>query len=655
MTGARAVVAVVVVALGLGGGFAIAVAQRGGHEERARQNAQDDATKAWTAVAEQLKAQASEQASRAQNLAKLPAVVQLVSSSTAQSTEELGNTFADLSKGEEWFQSSVGDAQAGLFIGARSIWSSAPVSFDAVRFLEPAGEERLGAVVVDSAKGLLAVGVARVPQPTRNQESGFIVFWKPMPLDAFTASHPAWAFVVSREGSSHSRGSPDGLKVLGEAQPRYRDLPCCTTQELAPAVSLAVFVDPRQRVEEVTAANRRALGLLVPVGGGLGALVAVLLLFLGRRRAAAEEVRDELLRETQVQLRQSQEALQRLSTGAFATQAAAGTPQPAGPLDLALASTQASVTASRYEVVAPLGEGGMARVYVAIVRGAEGFKRTFVLKRLKAEHTGNQELVNQFIDEARLGASLVHSNIVPILDFGRDADGYFLTQEYILGRNVDALIEASVAKRGRPLELELVAAIGQEALKALRYAHTRTDDAGRPAGLVHRDVSPANLMVSRRGEVKLLDFGIVKSADRVTQTQAGMVKGNLFFMSPEQARALPVDPRSDLFSLGMVMATAVLGRTLYSGETMYELMNRAGVGPTTGDLELLAKGAGPLTGFLTKALSIDPSKRCASAAEMADELSAALPAAPSSQLESLMSELFGADLDAERQRFSGAA
>jgi serine/threonine-protein kinase len=380
----------------------------------------------------------------------------------------------------------------------------------------------------------------------------------------------------------------------------------------------------------------------------------VLALFLGRSPPKDDE-RDRLLRETQHQLRQSQEVLQKLSTGAFATQAAAGASPLAPEIDVGFASTQASVSVSRYEVVAPLGEGGMAKVSVAVVRGAEGFKRTFVVKRLKSEHAANQELVNQFIDEARLGASLVHSNIVPIFDFGRDADGYFLAQEYILGRDVDTLIEAHVKKYGTGLPPAIVATIGHEALKALSYAHTRTTDSGEFAGLVHRDVSPANLMISKRGEVKLLDFGIVKSADRVTQTQAGIVKGNLFFMSPEQARALPVDPRSDLFSLGMVMATALVGKPLYTGDNMYDLITRAGAGPTAADLELLSAAAGPLKTFLLKALAVDPEVRFQSASLMSSALASVLSPAPSVELEALMTEFFKDQLDAERQRFSGAA
>ncbi len=219
----------------------------------------------------------------------------------------------------------------------------------------------------------------------------------------------------------------------------------------------------------------------------------------------------------------------------------------------------------------------MAKVSLAVTLGEQGFRRQFVVKRLKTELTANPQVIAQFIDEARLGASLVHSNIVPVFDFGRDADGFFMAQEYIMGRDLDA-VRRALWQRGTRLDLKMVLYVAQEALKALSYAHGKTDDTGKAMGLVHRDVSPNNLMVSARGEVKLLDFGIVKADDKLSQTREGMIKGNVFYMSPEQARGLPVDPRADLFSLGLVLYTAFSGETLYRGVTNYDLLTRAGEG-----------------------------------------------------------------------------
>jgi hypothetical protein len=312
-------------------------------------------------------------------------------------------------------------------------------------------------------------------------------------------------------------------------------------------------------------------------------------------------------------------------------------------------TTPAHQPRSRYIEVAPLGEGGMAKVSLAVTHGEQGFRRQFVVKRLKAELTVNPEVVAQFIDEARLGASLVHSNIVPVFDFGRDADGFFIAQEYIMGRDLDAVRRALWDRNAR-LDVAMVLYVAQEVLKALSYAHGKTDDAGRPLGLVHRDVSPNNLMISARGEVKLLDFGIVKAENKLSQTQEGMIKGNVFYMSPEQARGLPVDPRADLFSLGLVLYTAFTGETLYRGMTNYDLLTRAGEGLSKREWERVNGLPEQLAQLLARALQPDPKRRFQSA----EEFSRAIPAglvAPAAAMQKLMEDLFKEAFASERSRF----
>ena len=169
-----------------------------------------------------------------------------------------------------------------------------------------------------------------------------------------------------------------------------------------------------------------------------------------------------------------------------------------------------SSTFGRYRLLERLGEGGMAELYTAVLHGAEGFRRLFVVKRLRPHIARNRAAVEQFIDEAKLGSSLVHSNIVPVFDFGKVNDEYFLAQEYIVGRDLGRLLERHVERTGRPLPERLALYIVYEVLEALAYAHSRTDAVGNPIGLVHRDISPGNVMVTSRGEVKLFDFGIVE-------------------------------------------------------------------------------------------------------------------------------------------------
>lgn len=657
----RLILGLVVVVGCLAAGATMSAQHRQQLVDEANRSADEQLEVEWAKAAESLRALPGSMGARAESVARLQNISTLLRDTTSQSDlEDLANNFADFRANEPWFTGPVAGATSALFIGTKLVSTSEPAltaeSLSLVSRAQGAGAAS-GLVVVEGTPWLLGVGKTEVQN--RNSESGFIALGRRLAVEDLPVPMPGTALqlvVAGNEKSPLGVGSVDGLARLSRRRISMKrdESHCCLNRELVKGLELALFKDPQPLLTAAEVEATRGQWPRLGIAAALALLGVIALLLVGRRTTKGDDERDQLLRETQAQLRQSHEVLQKLSTGAFATQAVAGGLLPA-PTQDALASTQASATASRYEVVAPLGQGGMAKVFIAVVRGAEGFKRTFVLKRLKAEHAGNQELVNQFIDEARLGASLVQSNIVPIFDFGRDAEGYYLAQEYILGRDVDALIEASKTKRGTALEVPIVAAIAQEALKALAYAHTRTTDAGQAAGLVHRDVSPANLMVSGRGEVKLLDFGIVLSADRVTQTQAGVVKGNLFFMSPEQARALPVDPRSDLFSLAMVMVNAALGRPLYTGETMYELMTRAAAGPTEADLALVRSGTGPLSTFLVKALAVDPALRFQSAKDMASALASAVPAAPASELEALMSTLFKEDLEADRQRFAEAS
>lgn len=654
--GLRRILAILVVLSSFGAAALLSAQHRAALLKDARARAEAQAEASWTGVSQGLLGLAGPLAERSRALAdRIP---DLVSQTVGQLDDDpLHRTIEDFEKNEGWFKDAIRDNAVIFFVANRLVYASQPSLIEAFSTIDHqvAGSEGRLALVKDAP---FLFGLSPLRDPNKRREVAVVALARPLrTADLEPLADRLAVQVLGRDPSASVEfGTRTGLDHLTQRRTRMKldDSPCCVSRELVAGVELAVFKDPAPMLAEAEHAATRAQWPRFAIAGVVS-LFGVLGLLLVGRRVKDDEVRDQLLRETQAQLRQSQEALQKLSTGAFVTQLAGGASTQPAPAEDAFASTQASAVPSRYEVVAPLGEGGMAKVSIAVVRGAEGFKRTFVLKRLKAEHQGNQELVNQFIDEARLGASLVHSNVVPIFDFGRDADGYYLAQEYILGRDVDSLLRASLDQRGRPLEPAVVITIAHETLKALAYAHSRTNDAGQPMGLVHRDVSPANLMVSQRGEVKLLDFGIVKSNDRVTHTQAGMVKGNLFYMSPEQARALPVDPRSDLFSLGMVMATALLGTPLYTGNTMYELMTRAAAGPTPDDLDRVRAGCGPLSTFLLKALSIDPAGRFVDANAMASALSTVGTGATAQELERLMAELLGDVLADEQRRFSGAS
>jgi hypothetical protein len=297
----------------------------------------------------------------------------------------------------------------------------------------------------------------------------------------------------------------------------------------------------------------------------------------------------------------------------------------------------------RYKLIDRLGEGGMSELFIAEVAGVEGFTRNFVLKRLRPELAREKEAVAQFIDEARMQAGLVHSNIVPVFDFGVVAGEYFMTQEYIVGRDLGRLVTRFVEQGGAGLPEAMAYYIAHETLQALAYAHEQRDKAGSPMGIVHRDISASNVMVSSLGEVKLSDFGIVKSNRRVSRTQVGMVKGNATFMSPEQARGQPVDYRSDLFSLAHVLYYCLSGRLLYVGENDLDVLYRAASGITAADLDEIRRLPDPAAGILEKALAFDPAERFQSASEFADALAAHASSGKGATAR-LMQRLFGEEL-----------
>ena len=274
----------------------------------------------------------------------------------------------------------------------------------------------------------------------------------------------------------------------------------------------------------------------------------------------------------------------------------------------------------RYRLLRLIGEGGMAEIYIATAQGAEGFERNFVVKRLHPQMTARKEMVSQFIDEARLQARLLHSNIVSVFDFGTAGDEYFMALEYVHGRDFQQVVDRHIKVTGKPLPVSLVFYVGCQVLEALAYAHARTSPTGEPMGIVHRDISPANVLVSFLGEVKLSDFGIVKAEERVSQTDHGVIKGNVSYMSPEQARSENVDLRSDLFSLGLLMFYALTGRTFYQGDTMMGRLMLAAMGPDPGQLKALKDLPPEASTILVKALAIDPNARYQSAIEFARNL-----------------------------------
>jgi serine/threonine protein kinase len=229
-------------------------------------------------------------------------------------------------------------------------------------------------------------------------------------------------------------------------------------------------------------------------------------------------------------------------------------------------------TASTYLVLAKLAVGGMAEIFLARGASAAGLQRYVVLKRILRERANDAELVAMFMDEARLAAQLQHPNVAQVYDIGKLGDSYFFTMEYVHGETVRGLLHEVTALRRR-IPISAVLSVIAGAAAGLHHAHERRGVDGKPLGIVHRDVSPSNLMISYEGGVKVVDFGVAKAETRAIETRSGTVKGKIGYLSPEQCRGEPADRRSDLFSLGIVLWEMLVGERLYRRGSDFDTMS----------------------------------------------------------------------------------
>ncbi len=276
----------------------------------------------------------------------------------------------------------------------------------------------------------------------------------------------------------------------------------------------------------------------------------------------------------------------------------------------------------RYEILTQLASGGMASVYVARAQGVAGFERLVAIKVLHPHLAYEQEFISMFLDEARLAARIRHMNVVPTLDISDSpGDGYFLVMEYIEGNHLGALL-GRAAKRGDRLPRPFVCRVLVDTLQGLGAAHRLSDEHGTQLKLVHRDVSPHNVLVGTDGIARLTDFGVAKADVRMASTRAGQFKGKLSYMAPEQASSNETDQRSDLFSVGIMLWESLTGRRLFKGEsnaaTLNKLLNDTIVKPSElwPDLERFDD-------VVMKALDRDPERRFQTAEEFGEALDSA--------------------------------
>ncbi len=282
---------------------------------------------------------------------------------------------------------------------------------------------------------------------------------------------------------------------------------------------------------------------------------------------------------------------------------------------------QANQQFGQYTLVRPIAVGGMAEVWLAKLDGPQGFEKKIALKRMTATLSEQPQFVSMFLDEARLMAGLTHPNICQVFELGERDEAFYVAMEFISGQTVHNLMRNSVRKQHR-LPLELAVKIGRDAADALSYAHSKCDEDGNPINIIHRDVSPQNLMVTYEGVVKLLDFGIAKAATRTTATEVGQLKGKLSYMPPEQARGDDLDPRADQFSLGVTLFEIVTHTRLYRAMKEMDLFREVATGtepypsPRSRDPSIPEE----LSAIIEKMMARDREQRFATMAEARDRL-----------------------------------
>ncbi|MDQ3333879.1 MAG: serine/threonine protein kinase [Myxococcota bacterium] len=272
-------------------------------------------------------------------------------------------------------------------------------------------------------------------------------------------------------------------------------------------------------------------------------------------------------------------------------------------------------------MISHLATGGMAQIYLARQTGLGSFERHVVLKTILRERASDQRFVNMFLDEAKLAATLNHQNVAQVYEVDQADGAYFMAMEYVHGENARAILETSL-RRGWTIPLELAVMIVSGAGAGLHHAHERKGKGGQPLNIVHRDVSPANIMVGYDGAVKVLDFGIAKAEERATKTVGGTIKGKYGYMAPEQCKGKPIDRRSDIFALGICLYELTTLRRAFKGKDDFETMKRIVAGDVVLPSVAVAGYPRELEAIILTAMANDPNQRFQTAQELIEALDA---------------------------------
>jgi serine/threonine-protein kinase len=332
------------------------------------------------------------------------------------------------------------------------------------------------------------------------------------------------------------------------------------------------------------------------------------------------------------------------------------TPEPAVPVpDVPRRTTRPGGVEDRYRSLFVIGRGGMGTVEVALERGPGGFERVVALKRLLPEQARDPRHKEMFLREARLAALLKHPNVVHAFAFGELYGELFLAMEYVEGETLSRVLATARDRDAGRLDPALVAHVLAGVCDGLHAAHELRDVGGYPLNVVHRDVSPQNVMLAYEGQVKILDFGVAKFETGGHETRTGEVKGKMAYMSPEQALGEKLDRRSDLFSVGALLFESLTGRRLWGTGTDMEVMRRLALEDPPRLDEAMPDAPPPLVALHARLVARDPTDRPSTAKDVADELRAyasSWPAPDTAAVRAMMQQLFEAQALARRERLT---
>jgi serine/threonine protein kinase len=287
--------------------------------------------------------------------------------------------------------------------------------------------------------------------------------------------------------------------------------------------------------------------------------------------------------------------------------------------DEQLGPERATTPVGQYYLLDKIAQGGMAEIYKGLAYDLHGIKKTVVIKRILPQISSDPEFVNMLINEAKIAVMLSHGNIAHIYDLGKVGNDYFMVMEFVDGKSLSQIHKRSL-KKGHMVPIDYVSYFISEVASGLNYMHRRSDEQGRNLGIIHRDISPQNVIISYSGTVKIIDFGIAKAAIQMNITESGVLKGKFAYMSPEQAKGEPMDHRSDIFSLGVILHELLTGKRLFKGKNKKETLKnvrRAAVPPPSSLRADLPKA---MDKIVLKALNADPRKRYMWASELRDDL-----------------------------------